>query len=237
MKKLELTTTSLDIEEFKSIIDPYTEITIVAPWNGEPVPVTIVMLDSVSLNSCGDFSTIAAQIKEHNETSEITIDDMLATKNIHEKMLKLALVHPTFDELYSHLDSKDFVQQKRAKIKELKEKIELVDSAAEKNQFNKELELLEVALAFLLPEDFTNYIVSILMQQKATDVHKLTKEMLLRIGFLAERSNMRPSEYLQGKFTDKHKEDIDAAAFTLVAEYREQKKIEKDGTRWIGRRG
>jgi len=64
-------------------------------------------------------------------------------------------------------------------------------------------------------------------------LNKLTKETLLKAGFLGEKYNIRPSEYLDGIFTAKQKVDIDITALTLVSDYRDEQKIEKSGVKWI----
>lgn len=225
----------LDNEKFFELIKPYTEITVVAPWYGQPVPVTIRMLDSVSINSCGDFNAISNLIQ--NDEPKFDKEVVIETKNIHERLLKLSLVHPTFKELEEHLVTKDFYKQKRKEISEVENLIEQLTSEEEKHEFYEQLDMIELSIAFLIPEDFTSYIVAILMQQQATDIHKLTRETLLRAGLLAEKYNVRPSEYLEGIFTEKQKTDIDTTALVLVHQYREDQKTEKSGMHWIRGKG
>jgi hypothetical protein len=225
----------LDDEKFFELIAPYTEIVVVAPWYGQPVPVTIRMLDSVGIDSCGDFNTISKLIQDGEP--HFDKETIIETKNIHERMLKLALVHPTFKVLEEHLITKDFYKQKRKEITEIENLIEKLTSEKEKHEFYEQLDIIELSIAFLMPEDFTSYIVAILMQQQATDINKLTRETLLRAGFLAEKYNVRPSEYLEGIFTKKQKTDIDTTALVLVDQYRRDQKTEKNGMHWIRGKG
>lgn len=222
---------SLDNEKFFELIKPHTEFVVIAPWYGKPVPVTIRMLDSVSINSCGDFNAIANLVQD--DQPKFNKEDIIETKNIHERMLKLALVHPTFKELQEHLVTKDFYKQQRKEIIEIENLIEQLTNEEEKHEYYMQLDMIELSIAFLMPEDFTGYIVAILLQQQATDIHKLTRETLLRAGFLAEKYNVRPSEYLEGIFTEKQKTDIDTTALILVNEYRKDQKTEKNGMHWI----
>lgn len=235
MKKIKYEVLPLDNEKFFELIKPHTEITVVIPWYGEPVPVTIRMLDSVSINSCGDFNSISKLIQD----DEVTFDKeiVIETKNIHERLLKLALVHPTFKELEEHLKTKDFYKQKRKEINEIENLIECLTNETEKHEFYEQLDMIELSIAFLIPEDFTSYIVAILMQQQATDINKLTRETLLRVGLLAEKYNVRPSEYLEGIFTEKQKTDVDTTALILVNQYRQDQKTEKSGMHWIRGKG
>ncbi len=221
----------LENEDLFKLIDPHIEIVIVVPWNGYPIPITIVMLDSVALSSCGDFNLVSTIINDTE--NEPTQEELIITKNIHENMLKLTLVRPTFKELEEHIIGKDFYKQKQEEITEIKNLIAQVDNEVEKEKFDIKLTRLELAIAFLMPEDFTAFIVTVLLQKDATDLNKLTRDTLLKAGFLAEKYNVRPSEYLEGIFTDKQRMDIDITALTLVADYREQQKVERSGMKWI----
>ncbi len=232
--KIDNTVKMLNDEDFKKFIEVNTEIVVVAPWNGKPIAVTIRMLDSVAISSCGNFNTVAGSIMTEKELSkEPDIKQMIEVKNIHERLLKLALVHPTFEELEEILIEKDYFKQTKKRIEKIKKDIEEVESEVEKQELLKELDSAELAIAFVLPADFTTYIVTILMQQEATDINKLTRDMLLSAGFLGEKYNTRPSEYLSGVFTEKQKADIDLTALTLVSEYRNNQNIEKGKTHWI----
>lgn len=232
MKKLQLSNTNtLVTSDFCKMIAPHTEIVVIAPWNGKPMPVTIVMLDSVSLTSCGDFSTINIAAKETDE--KLDIETLVKLKNIHENILRLALVHPTFDELHDYIAGKDFVLQRQEQIKKIKSKIEQLTSMEDRSSYMNRLELLELSIAFLLPEDFTSYIVAIELQKEATDIHKLNRDTLLKAGLLAEKYNVRPCTYIEGCFTEKQKTDIDIAALSLVYDYRELQKVDRSSMRWI----
>ncbi len=230
-RKIENTVKVLTKEDLLKLIDVNTEIVVVAPWNGAQIPVTIKMLDSVALTSCGVFNSISAIVDPNTE--EAMLEDILKVKNIHENMLKLALVRPSFKELETHLMGKDFYKNNKKEIKEIEALISQLDSEIEKEEYREQLHKLELASAYILPEDFTGCIVTILMQQQATDINKLTKETLLQAGFLAEKYNVRPSDYLQGTFTDKQKVDIDLTALTLVFDYRESQKVEQNGMKWL----
>ncbi|RLI54168.1 MAG: hypothetical protein DRP09_13785 [Candidatus Thorarchaeota archaeon] len=228
-----MTSTAFTITDFTKLIDPYTEIVVVAPWNGLPVPVTIRMLDSVSLTSCGEFNTASEVIEKEETDKEVDLENIIRAKNIHENLLKLALVHPTFNELESYLKTNDFYTQAKKEVEEIRALIDTLDSQADKQEHSSRLELLELSLAFVLPEDFTSYIVTVLLQKEATDINKLTRDTLLQAGFLGEKYNKRPSEFIEGIFTKKNAVDIDVTALALVADYRDQKKVEKGSMKWI----
>ena len=221
-------------EDLQKFIDVNTEIVVIAPWNGDnhQIPVTIRMLDQVSISSCGDFNTVTPIVKD-DEVESFDLKEMVKVKNIHENIVRLALVHPTFEELETKMMGKDFYKQTKDAIIKIEGLIEQLDSEKEKEEYREELERLELSISFLLPFDFTTYIVTIELQQEATDLNKLTKDMLLQAGFLAEKYNKRPSEYLNGTFTDKQRIDIDVTALTLVSDYRQDQQVEKGSMHWI----
>lgn len=220
------------LDDFKKMIDPYTEFVLIAPWNGKPVPVTIRMLDSVTINACGDFNTVNAVIAEDSE-EKITTEVILKTKNIHENILRYALVNPTFDELQEHMESKNFFTNAKAKIEATKKLVNDLVSMEERAKYNEQIEILEMSIAFLLPEDFTATIVQVVLQNDVTDINKLNRDTLLRVGLLAEKYNVRPSKYLEGQFTEKQNEDIDVSALGIVHEFREMQKVENGNVKWI----
>ena len=234
MKKIKNKIEVLSNEDLFELIDPNTEIVIIAPWNGKPIPVTIRMLDSVSLNSCGEFNTVSSIIEEDDSSRTQDTENVIRAKNIHENMLKLALVHPTFNEIQEKMEMKDFFVQAEKEVEDIKELISKLTSEVDRNKHQLVLNRLELSISFLIPEDFTAYIVTILLQKEATELNKLTRNTLLQAGFLGEKYNTRPSSYLEGVFTEKQRVDIDVTSLTLVSDYREQQKVEsKGGMKWI----
>jgi len=235
MKKLTNRIEILSNEDLFDIIDMHTEVVVIAPWNGKPIPVTLRMLDSVALTSCGEFNTVSSVILDEDDKSRTNdTENVIKTKNIHENMLKLALVHPTFNELTTHLELKDFYVQSVKEIEDIKKLIDTLTSEEDKNRHRIVLNRLELSISFLVPEDFTAYIVTVLLQREATDLDKLTRNTLLQAGFLGEKYNTRPSSYIEGTFLPKQEVDIDVTALTLVADFREQQSVKsKGGMNWI----
>lgn len=238
MKDIESNITDTSLEAIKGILESNTEIVIVAPWNGEPLPVTIVMLSSVSLNSCGDFSTIDIPDEDDNtREAPMELDAMLKIKNIHENILKLCLVAPSFEELHNFVLEKDYVRQSKEKLADIEKRIATLPDSKDKRDDENECERLRIMLGFLLPEDFMTFIVTYQMQKDRSDVNKLTRKMLLNAGFLADKYAKRPSEFLEGAFTEKQKVDIDVASLNYVHEYREMKQLEKNSSGMTWKRG
>lgn len=220
-------------EDLLKLIDAGTERIIFAPWNGKPIPIKVVMLSSVAINSCGDFNTVKPNDKEGELAG---LDDMLRIKNIHENILRLAMVEPTFEELHAHVLGKDFVAKRRAELDRIEQLIPKLDNDEDIIKYNKMAQQLEIVLAFLLPEDFMCFIVEYILQTDKTDVDKLTTKMLLEAGWLGERYRQRPSDFIEGTFTEKQRIDIDVAALTAVHEHAENEKMKKGNIRWIGRK-
>jgi len=221
------------IDEIRDLLDARTEVPIFAPWCGEPIPVTVVMLSTVSLNSCGDFSTVELPAEGSAKAPELAA--MLKIKNIHENILRLCLVRPTFDELHDYVLEKDFIALRKHELSEIRAMLPHVEDNTERAELEDRIERLTIMLSFLLPEDFMAYVVAFQLQTDKTDMKKLNKDMLIQAGFLGEKYGKRPAEYIDGVFTNKQKIDIDVAALGLLQEYREMQKMEKGSTKtkWI----
>lgn len=223
-----------NFETLKKIIDPHTEVVVMAPWYGAMIPVTIRMLDSVELAFCGDFNSVQHLIAKDTDPEVLKADQLrqiVEVKNIQEKMAQLALVRPSFKELEEHLMSLDSYKVRNENMKETEALIKQLP-VGERKKYQDRLDILELSLAFILPEDFMTYIATVLLQKEATDLNRLTRDTLLRVGLLGEKYNVRPSDYIDGVFTDKQKVDIDETAAYLVWQHKQDKKA-AGGVKWI----
>lgn len=239
MKKLKEEPKLLPKEDFFRVIEPGTEKILFAPWNGVKVPIKVVMLSSVALNSCGDFTSVVlpkAGLMKNSSTFAEDLEIMLKIKNMHENILRLALVEPTFDELHTYILGKDFVKKRQADLDRINKLIPKLEDDTLIKKYNEEAQRLEIMLGFLLPEDFMVFVVNYILQRENTDIDNVTKKCLLEAGFLGEKYNQRPSSFIEGTFTEKQRVDIDVAALGEVHEYREAEKMKKGKLRWVGRR-
>jgi len=235
-KQDKITTDKLDtrMEAIKGVLDANTEHVIIAPWSGVSIPVTVVILSSVSLNSCGEFSTVSLK----DEATDNVAPDIMAIlkiKNIHENILKLCLVSPTFEELHSYVLGKDFVSIKKKELHDLRERLNEIEDDQDRKEVSDYIERINIMLSFLIPEDFMTYIVGYQLQNERTDIDKVSREMLLQAGLLADKYKARPSSFLNGVFIDKQLVDIDVAATHVANEYRSMQGIDKGTSKfkWI----
>jgi len=199
---------------------------LVAPFNGSKVSVQVRCLNYVQISSCGDFSIIDIQ----NEEKKADIADVIKLVNYQENLLRETLVSPTYDEIvemyYGH-DS--WVLDKKEKIKSLKETIKSGGlSIEDQAELNEEINALEMQSGFLLPGDFTSFVVSWALGVDRSDIKKVNRKMLLSAAVLATRGNNNPCDHLTGDFTDYHKDQINSAAWLVYDEYVEEQQIERE---------
>ncbi len=235
---------TVDMSESKlpdglQLIKDNTDITVALPWNGHYGMFTIHMLNATQLRACGDFSTLNIQLEDIDDKSdEDTMMHVKEIKNMQERMMRMALVKPSFDEIFDYLNATELVKRMRATIEELKQQIRTVEDVQQAKIYANELEAYELFLGFLFPDDFTEAFISTLVQRDNTDIKRVTEDMLLKAAMLAERGNDNPSDHINGIFTDLQKQDIDTYGWILLNKHREREKMEKDVSKqWVrGRR-
>lgn len=215
------------------VIRDNTEFLLALPWNGAIGLFKIRMLNAAQIRACGNFTTL--RFDEDERKKEITLDEIVEIKNVHEKLIRSALVSPTLDEIYEILHASDKHKEIQESIKRIKENIRTLKTMEEVEEEEKELEYCEIQLNYMLPEDFTGALVSIILQRDNTDIRKVTKDMLFEWAVLAERGNNNPADHVGGGiFTDFQKEEINKYAWIELNEYREREKSVNSGNkRWI----
>ncbi len=209
------------------IIKANTEFPIVLPWNGKEATFIIRMLNSTQIKSCGEFSTIV----NLEYSDELTFDEIFEVKQMQERLARLTLVSPTYDEIIGVLYDSTLIESIKEKLKLAKEEIQVVESVEHRDLLVKELEAYELYLGFLLPDDFMAALTATVLQRDNSDIRKVTRDMLLEAAILAERGKDNPADHIQGDFTDFHREDINKYAWNILEEYRDDQKTAKAA--WI----
>jgi len=98
---------------------------IMAPWHGMMTPIRVRKLTAVQALSCGDFGMIELFEDKIRAKGTPTMEEMAAYADRHDKLCRLAMVKPTYDEAMkiagAHIDSKAIDE----KLNELKIKRDL----------------------------------------------------------------------------------------------------------------
>ena len=196
---------------------------IVAPWHGIQTPVRLRKLTATQALSCGDFGMIELLADKIANNRSPSIEELSAYAERHDKLCKLAMVKPTYDEAMkiagAHIDSKDISRQ-LAEIESMFAKIESMqdkDTSLLKN-LRDQYSAIELQSKFILPADFTAHIVNYTLGISESDIKAVTEEMLMNAAVLATRGNDNPSDHLRGVFTDLMTREIDNRAWILFDE-------------------
>jgi len=224
------------LEETERLIAENTEKIVMLPWNGNYIPFKLRMLNSTQMKACGDFSVVSIANEEQEQDNALDIDkgeqfkNILSLKNTQEKMLEMALVSPTFDEICNILNASDLIISIRATLAKCDEAIKTAtDLTMEQTaELVKRVEDYKLYLAFLYPEDFIGAFVQYIVQREHTDIDIISRKILLEVGLSADKFGGRPSDFLEGNFTEYQKQDMDKASSSIVFQYREDEKTENN---------
>lgn len=229
-----------DLEQAKELIKAGTEKVVMMPWNGTYIPFVIRMLNATQLRACGDFSILALASEEYEQNEEdeqdavTNFNNVIQLKNTQEKMLEFALVSPNFKEICELVNASDLVKDIKDKIAVTREKIKDKSlTIAQRKQLTSELDNYELYLGFMFPDDFMAAFTFYITQKGNTDIDKVTNDILLESALAAEKWHDRPSDYMEGVFTEYQKNDIDKQAMIVLHRFREQIEVEKSSKKWI----
>jgi hypothetical protein len=207
--------------------------TVIAPFNGAEVPVIVRCPNEVQLRACGAFSIIDTRpAAEQAEAAKDRLEDRVLADVVdkQELILKEVLVSPTYEEIVNDVYGTDnWFQTAKKELDEVEIKIRKVKDPSEKQILVTRLRVLKMQIGYLLPNDFTAYIVGWALGIDRSDIRKVTREILLEAAILATRGKDNPSDHIHGNFNDYHKDAINKEAWMLYKEFEDTKKKEKGG--------
>ena len=205
---------------------------VLVPFNGIPVWCKLRCLNQTQLEACGGV-TLIELITGVTEKKNPDVNDMIGIRNTQEAIAKQVLVTPTFDEIMKIITEDDMVVTRtRAEIEELKKINPKTLPATKRAEFEAELFKLEIAVAFLLPEDTMGVLTAWALGQDVSDIKTVTEDEYYKAAVLAERGGDNPTDHLNGCFTDRDKNDMDLTAWTVLNRRREKEK--KGERKWVG---
>lgn len=195
---------------------------IAAPFNGAVVMVRLRELSQVQVAAIGDISLIETFYdKVRARTQKPSTQEMSAYAERMHQICREAMAIPTYDEMMkivgSHIDDS-------ATERELREIKALWQSAPRGTQESKDLkrkyEAIEIARRFILPADFTAFVVDYSLGISKTDIKKVTEKILIDAYYQAKRAGKAPSDFISGKFErwpgdTLHTNDINSRAYYL----------------------
>lgn len=203
---------------------------VLVPFNGVMVWCQLRTLNATQLEACGAVSMLDC-LKENGPANR---DVVYEIRNRQERIVAETLNKPSLDEIIGIITEHDFVlSEKRKALAELKAIDISSFSAQEKADYERDLVELELALAYIIPEDTLGFITEWALGGDVSDIKKITRDALLEAAILAEYGKDNPSDHLPGVFTDRDRKDIDSGAWRVLQEYKELKKTETSTMNWI----
>jgi len=214
----------------------YHEICV--PFKKMPVWCLLKTLSYMELKSCGNISCLYLP-KEKEEKKELSIIEIIETKNAQEAICKLAFVRPSYDQIISEITKTDFqISEKKEELKKINEKIKLL-KGSEKEKAKKKSLQIEYQIGFLLPNDAMAFVTAWALGVEVTDIKKVSRGILLDAALMAKHYGNNTSDHITGVFTDFQKEDINKHGIILYNEFMEAKrreeKLKKQNYKWSGK--
>jgi len=214
----------------------YHEICV--PFKKTPVWCLLKTLSYMELKSGGNISCLYLP-RENEEKKELSIDEIIETKNAQEAICKLAFVRPSYDQIISEITKTDFlISEKKEELKKINEKIKLLKGAEKRKAEKKSLQI-EYQIGFLLPDDTMSFVTAWALGVAVTDIKKVSRGILLDAALMAKHYGNNTSDHITGVFTDFQKEDINKHGIILYNEFMEAKrreeKLKKQNYKWSGK--
>ena len=207
--------------------------TIIAPFNEMEVPVVVRCPNPTQLRACGSFSIIDIrdEVDKIEQAKEKVPDAIIADMvDKQEAILKETLVSPTYEEIVNDVYGQDgWYQELKENLKKVEAMIVNVKEPAERGILVTRLRMLKMQSGFMLPNDFTAFVVAWALNIDRSDIKKITKTMLLDAAILATRGHDNPSDHLIGNFNEYHYDEINKQAWVVYNEFEENKRQEKSG--------
>ena len=174
-------------------------------WNGNPVVIKLRDISALRLKAIASFSLIKifpdVPVKDSRKIAE--------GMEIQHRIVKAALVCPTYEELFDVAQLGGFSKETEQTIKELQNDILELPKGPQRTELEQELAWARLCYELILPNDFTAEITKIVTKQDDTEINLITKDMLLEYGCKAHEYGGRPSDYCSGILSDFNRDDID----------------------------
>lgn len=201
------------------------EFSLVAlQWKGKTVFCRLRELSQIQIMSCGQFSLIETdEWKREAEKQQFDWKRYIEYADTNVKLCKLALVVPTYDEIFDLVGKQGFWQEAMHRFEEINKKIRDMPRGPFRKELEQYRDSLRVSYDLLLPDDFMRGVVDYTLGISKSDIKKVTTELLLNAAILAEKGHKAPHDYITpgGQFTEFNKTDIDATALMVYHQWKE----------------
>lgn len=205
-----------------AIVDASAYPVIKAPFFGAFVLCTVRELTHAQIAACGRFSLIETTMDKIAKQRQISTQEMYDYSELQHKIIKRALICPTYDQIMEAAGARINSTQIEADIESLAHDAAML-SGQEKAEAEKEIMNLRMWSRFILPSEFTATIVSHALGVDSSDIKEVTAEALLDAALAAEKGHDNPADHIGGMFTDFNRDDINTRAWIELSKHRAAK--------------
>jgi hypothetical protein len=188
---------------------------VMAPWNGNPVPVKLRRLNYTQIRSCGDFSLIETVSDVINKKKKPSESQILSYMELQHEIVKMSLMAPTYDEIMKLSEYDPLRVEAEKELDSIEQDIESLPPGPKKSKLEKDLLISKIELKSFLPSDFVGHIMNFALKIDDSDIKLITEDMLYNAAVLAKNGSGNPSDHLPGNFTDFNKVDINNRAWVI----------------------
>jgi hypothetical protein len=157
-------------------------------------------LSDTQIFSLGEISMIKTFWDKIASDREPTIEEMNAYAERHDKLLRLSMANPSYDDVIAVAGSYISHESIKRELDDIKKLWKELPHGAEKVRLKKQYDGIEMASKFILPPQFTAPLVSWVSGVSRTEIEQVTYEMLLKAATLAKLGGDNPSDHIGGKF-------------------------------------
>ena len=201
------------------------------PFNSKLIWCKLRCPNGSQLQSRGSVTLI--KIAQDHKSKKIDTEKLIEIRNIQEGIVRDTLNYPTFEEIETLIFDEDNVMSKQKKELEEIRKIDLSElDIDKKKELTDEMDRLELATAFVLPEDAFSFLTSWGLGLDVSDIKNITEDMLIEAASLAKLGHDNPTDHMTGiTLTDRDKTDIDKTAWGLYGDLMHKKQVEQQAMR------
>lgn len=201
------------------------------PFNGKTIWCQLRCPNGSQLQSRGSVTLI--KLAQDHKAKKIDTEKLIEIRNIQEGIVRDTLNNPSFDEIETLIFNEDNVMSKQKKELEEIRKIDLSTLEQDKaKELISEMDRLELATSFVLPEDAFSFLTSWGLGLDVSDIKDITEDMLIEAASLAKLGHDNPTDHISGvSLTDRDKTDIDKTAWGLFGDLQHKKQVEQQAMR------
>jgi hypothetical protein len=197
---------------------------VAVSWKGSPCGVVKArILSDIECQAIGNFSLIETEeYKWSRAKVKTSWSELRAVSEKNMAICKASLVSPTYDEIFAIIGKTQFNVEVKAQVEHINKQLQEMPVGPARQELEDIRDSLICAWDVILPADFMAGVIEFALQIHATDIKKVTEDMLYTAAILADRGNDNPHDHMMGAFSAFNIRDIDCQAWMIF-----DKKVEE----------